>query len=96
MASPCRRIHKTKKLSLEDKYGIIHDVLIKHEFQADVAKRYRVRLPTVCRLVNKAKKRPEFLREICSKEEERTQTRESVSQIVQELNDEDVFISSSA
>ena len=81
---------------MADKYAILHSILIKHEFQADVARRHQVRPVTVSVLVNKAKRRPEFLRELYAKSEEQARAREAVSRAVLQLNDRDTSISSAA
>ena len=51
-----RTIHKSKRLSLKEKMEVIHGVLVRHEFQAHIAKQYRVKPVVVSVLVNKAKK----------------------------------------
>ena len=66
-ASPCKKIQKTHRLTLEQKYAVVHAVLIKHEFQADVARQFSMRPGTVSSLVTKARKKPKFLRELASK-----------------------------
>ena len=42
------------RLNLTDKIEITHRVLVEHELQASVAKRYRINLNQVCSLVMKA------------------------------------------
>jgi len=95
-AAPCRKIQKVRRLTLEQKYAVVHAVLIKQEFQVDVAREFYVRPMTVSNLVNKAKRKPEFLRELAAKQEEEARTRAAVSDLVQQLNKEDVFIGSAA
>ena len=56
-----RTVHKSKCLSLNEKVGVIYAVLVEHEYQAFVAKQYRVKPTVVSVLVNKAKKNKNFL-----------------------------------
>ena len=35
---PSRHLHKSKRLTLAEKYEVVYAVLIGHEFQADVAR----------------------------------------------------------
>ena len=93
---PCKTIHKSRRLTLTDKYSVLHAILVKHEFQADVARRHQVRPKTVSVLVNQAKKRPELLRELHAKSEEQARSREAISRSVLELNERDASISSAA
>ena len=56
-----RTVHKSKCLSLNEKVGVIYAVLVEHEYQAYVAKQYRVKPTVVSVLVNKVKKNKNFL-----------------------------------
>ena len=85
-ADPCKKIWKARRLSLEQKYQVLHAVLIKHELQVDVARRFYLRPWTVSQLVNMAKRKPEFLRELTANQEAEARTREAVSGLVQQLN----------
>ena len=62
-----RTVHKSKRLSLKEKVGVIYAVLVEHEYQAYVAKQYRVKPTVVSVLVNKAKKNKKFLEELYAK-----------------------------
>ena len=69
---PChKRLHTSKRklLTTTQKIDIVHKVLVKKEMQGEVALEYRVKLYTISRLVNIARKKPQFLQELKAKEE---------------------------
>ena len=51
-----RKVHKSKRLSVNEKIKAIHAVLVENEFHAVVAKQLRVKPAVISVLVNKAKK----------------------------------------
>ena len=63
-----RHVIKHKRLSLDEKVAVVHAVLVQHLKHADVAKEHRVRTSVVSILVNKAKKKPTFLKELLYKD----------------------------
>ena len=66
-----------KPLITTEKISIVHKVLVLKEMQGEVAQEYRIKLYTVSRLVNKARKNPKFLQELKAKQvyQERSKTR---------------------
>ena len=81
-----RRSRRRAVLSVDEKINIVHKVLVEFEYQKDVAKEYRISIQTVSTLVSKAKKKPEFLRELwdkrSKKEEKVTAAVQNVSQMI--------------
>ena len=63
---------------MSEKYSVLYDVLVKHEYQADVARCHQVRPKTVSLLVNQVKRNPELLRELHTKSVEKEQVRETI------------------
>ena len=51
--------------------AIVYDILVKHEYQTYVAKKFRVKPVVVSVLVNKAKKKKNFLDELYAKQDEK-------------------------
>ena len=63
-----RRMKKRPPLTTGDKLSIAHQVLIGHEKQADVAKMHRVSTGVVAALMLKARRSPQFLKEMLEKQ----------------------------
>jgi len=71
-------------LSVDDKINIVHKVLVEFKYQQDVAKEYRISLNHVSQLVHKARKKPEFLRELWGK---RSKKEEKVATAIQHVSE---------
>ena len=52
---PCRRTNGGRHLNLGEKIQIVHEVIVQHQLQRDVAAAHRVTAATVCMLCRKAK-----------------------------------------
>jgi len=61
-----------------------------------VAKRLRVRPPTVSQLIKKAIRKPNFLKELMKMDQDKDDVREGVQELVVNLNKDDTFIDSVA
>ena len=79
---------KRPKLTNQDKIAIIHKVLIEHVPALEIAKEYRISYAYVSLLASKAKKTPDFLREVISVEEEKNSTKCRVVDFIDKLNDQ--------
>ena len=56
---------KRGRLTTAKSIDIVYEVLVQHKMVKDVAKKYRVHAHRITLLVNKAKKKPKFIEEIC-------------------------------
>ena len=81
-------------LKPEEKLAIVYAILIEYQEVKYVAKQYRVSPATVNQLVQKAKKKPEFVSELFSRTDMKNTKNDRVEAVVQKLIDEDVFIDS--
>jgi len=59
-----RRMKKRAPLTIGEKISIVHQVLVGHEKQADVAKAHRVSPGVVAALMLKTRRSPKFLKEM--------------------------------
>ena len=71
-------------------------MLIDHEYQADVAKQFNIKPIVVSVLVNKAKKNQSFLKELCAKREAHEHKILTIENVVNEMNENKIFIRSSS
>ena len=93
--APCRkRGSRRPVLTVSEKLAIIHQAVVEQLPWKEIAKEHRVSVPTVGILVGKARKKPEFLREISAKEDGKAAKRQAVGVVVEELIKEDAFIDS--
>ena len=81
-------------LTQSEKLAIVHAVVVKLKKVKDVAKEYRVTVSTVGVLVSKAKRKPQFIKELFAKQDLREVKRALVEEVVKEMVDKNVFIDS--
>ena len=72
---PCRRTNGGKHLSIGEKIKIVHEVLVQHRLQREVAVDYKVTVAEVCALSRKAMKNREFINELISRRDQVEQRR---------------------
>ena len=78
---------KRLPLTVGDRISIVNQVLVGHEKQADVAKAHRVSPGVVAALMLKARRRPEFLKEMLVRNASKAGMREVVKKHVEIKND---------
>ena len=66
-----RRRRSAKPLSLEQKLDIAHRAIVGGEVQMDLAKEFRVSQKVVSVLVNRVRKKPQFLRDLVFEKSEK-------------------------
>ena len=81
-------------LSLMEKLEIVYEAIVKQRLFKDIAKEYRVSLPTVGAYVLKAKKNPNFFKELLFKKELREARQKRVENVLENLIEKDIFIDS--
>ena len=65
---PCRKKGSRRPvLTVSEKLAIVHKAVVEQLIYRDISKEFRVTVQTVCRIVAKAKKKPEFIRDIFEK-----------------------------
>ena len=74
----------------------MHEVIVKHQLQREVAAAHRVTASTVCILCKKAYKNKEFLKDMMSVRDERRLRRQVIRDKVTEMNQLNVFVDSAA
>ena len=62
--------------------------------QGEIAQEYRIKLYTVSRLVNKARKKPKFLQELQDKQVYQEKVKDKIFRVLNELNDQHYAIES--
>ena len=92
--------HQTKRqrwhsFNLDKKVALVHDVVVGKMKLADAASKYQRTKGYISKLVNKVKKKPELLREMIQKQEERQLEVQMITGTVQECLDKGIFIKSS-
>ena len=83
-----------KPLSTSEKISIVHKALVLKEMQGEIAQEYGIKLYTVSRLVNKARKHPQFLQELLTMRERAETVKDKIIRVLQELNDQHYAIGS--
>lgn len=58
-------------MSVAEKIQVVHQVLVGHDFQKDVAREHRISNTTVSKLVKKAVKNKDFLDELMQMQQEK-------------------------
>ena len=81
-------------MTLHEKVAIVQQVICQYHLLRDVAKEFRVTIPTVSNLVKKAKNNVKFFQEIISQKQEVKNTHERLKQIILDKIKEDHFIES--
>ena len=66
-----RRTGKRPPMSVAEKIQVVHQVLVGHDFQKDVAREHRISNTTVSKLVKKAVKNKDFLDELMQMQQEK-------------------------
>ena len=82
-------------LSVDEKICIVHKVLVGFEHQQEVAKRYRISPSHVARLVCKARKKPEFVRELWNRRAAKEEKERTAEAGIMELVKSGQFIANS-
>ena len=72
-------------MCLADKIDILYRVFIKKEYQADLAKEYRVTISAISKLVGRIRERPSILSELLSKRDEKKAERAMVANEVRKM-----------
>ena len=91
---PPRRLRSGHHLSIGDKIEIVHEVLVGHRLQRDVAAAYQITPARVCSLCKRAEKDRSFLREMMEARELGERRRQSIGQKIIEMNEHNVFVDS--
>ena len=78
---------KRGPVSLNDKIAIVHQVLVKHEKQAEVARSFRMTPQNVAQIMLKAKRNPGFMREMLSRRDSKEAARQQIKLAVEVKND---------
>ena len=96
MAPPAKRKRKQRStyISVSDKIKIVHQVLVEHEMQHEVAQEFRISKQAVSRLVCRAKRNKNFLDELMSTRDAKQQHHQEIVQAVQQMNQKDAFLDS--
>ena len=81
---------------MEEKIHIVHQVVVGHQMQTDVAKEHRVSSSVVCCLVRKAQKNKAFLQELVHAQEVKESQEQLIKSTVTEMNDRHEIIDSVA
>ena len=89
-----RRMKKRQPLTTGERISIVHQVLVGHEKHADVAKDFRVSPQVVSAIMQKARKSPEFMREMLERKASKAAMRELVKKHVEVKNDFNIVIDS--
>ena len=71
---------------MADKVDILYRVFIKKEYQADLAKEYRVTIAAISKLVCRIRKNPSVLSELLSKREEKKAERAMIANEVRNMS----------
>ena len=85
---------KLPSLDSDDITAILHSYLVEHLTQDETARRFRVSMNLVSRLVCMAKKNPSLLRERKQKEKEHQQKRDMIISAAQEMLNSNIAITS--
>ena len=81
-------------MSTLEKINIVHKALVLKDMQGEIAQEYGIKLYTVSRLVNKARKNPKFLQEIHDKQVYKETVKDKIIRVLHELNDQHYAIES--
>ena len=81
-----RRRRRRSQLHPSDIIEIVHRVLVGNEYQADVAKEFRIHKSVVSMHVSKVRKKPSTLSEIIMLREKKMKEEALVDQIVQDIH----------
>ena len=73
---------------------IIHEVLVQHRLQREVAAKHRVSIATVSSLCKKSQNNQSFLKELVADREAKAERRRQIGQTVLEMNQLNVFVDS--
>ena len=79
-------------LTVAEKLDIVHDAIVKQLLWKDIAKEHRVSISVIAQLISKAKKKPEFIREIHLKQDKAAAKEAAISKVVDKLVTDDAFI----
>ena len=88
----CRRAGS--KLSLLEKITIVHQAVCLKYLHKDIAKEHRITVGYVSLLQRRAMKNPKFIAELVGCQQQSEQHRGRVREVVEQLNQQDVFIDS--
>ena len=90
--APRLALSRNATLSLNDRIGIVHDVLVlKHPIKF-VAKKYLKTNGYISNLVKKARDNRNLLREMMNQRDEETNKQEIVKEVIEEMLEKDTFI----
>jgi hypothetical protein len=93
---PSRRTNGGRHLGVGEKIQIVHEVIVQHQLQKEVAAAHQVTAATVCILCKKANKNKEFLKDMMNLREEKGRRRQVIQEKVTEMNQLNVFVDSAA
>ena len=79
---------------MESRIQIVHEVLVQHRLQREVAAKHRVSIATVSSLCKKAQNNQSFLKELVADREAKAERRRQIGQTVLEMNQLNVFVDS--
>ena len=77
-----RKVRKLGKLTVAEKIGMAHEVIIKKAMHSDVAFEYQVNVWSVSSLIERVRKNPKYIGQLIALDETKEQNFEQVNQTV--------------